>query len=312
MALLFLTTVRFNVAIITLGAFILPCFSQTAQAASASNVKDTAAKVRTSLAFDTITGPLSDTLKSRSGPYLVTGDIEVPVGRTVIVEPGTVFLFKNLTGLHVQGRLIAAGTKDHPIIFTSENDRTVNTATTQYPNPYDWNGIYIHADATGSVMNYCNVLYSVYGVLSETKFIRMDPVLFRMNGKSNLVIEGKEQQVTDSPFRYVLSVNDVRTEGVPVKLLADPNEVKRNMVRYTGFSVLLVGAAGGIYSGLQWKKYQDDLSRISTDDPTVIHSVNESNWIALRDKRDNNRLYTAVAAVAAVVGGAGFVWSFTF
>jgi hypothetical protein len=259
-----------------------------------------------------IEGPLPDTVRAKSFPYVVVGDIEVPIGKTVTIEQGTVFLFKNLTGLHVLGKLLAQGTKDHPIMFTSENDRTINTATALYPNPYDWNGIYIHADATGTMMNYCNVQYSVYGIVSETKFIRLDPVTFRQNGKSNLVIEGKEQQVGEGPFRYVLTVNDVKAEGVPVKLLTDPNEVKRNIVRYAGFSVLLAGAAGGIYSGMQWKKYQDDLSRISTNDPSVLHSLNESDWFASRDKRDNNRLYTGFSAIAAILGGAGFVWSFAF
>jgi hypothetical protein len=230
----------------------------------------------------------------------------------VTVEPGTVFLFRNLAGLHVLGKLIAMGTKDRPIIFTSENDRVVNTATALYPNPYDWNGIYIHADATGTMMDYCHVMYSVYGIVSETKFVRLDPVTFRQNGKSNLVIEGKELQTGEAPFRYVLSVNDVKAEGVPVRLLADPNEARRNIVRYTGFSVLLAGGAGGIYSGMQWKKYQDDLNRISTDDPSVIRSVNESDWFAHRNQRDNSRLYTGIAVIAAVLGGAGFIWSFTF
>jgi hypothetical protein len=306
---------HFLMIIVLLWGIARPGFAQTVPGTSSPGIRDTARKEFSqpiAKPFETITGPLPDTIKAQSGPFLVTGDIEVPIGRTVTLEPGTVFLFKNLTGLHVQGRLIAVGTKEHPIVFSSENDRTVNAMTSLYPNPYDWNGIYIHADATGTVMNYCNVLYSVYGIVSETKFIRIDPVLFRMNGKSNLVIDGKDQQVGEMPFRYVLSVNDVRAEGVPVKLLADPHEIRRNIIRYAGFSVLLAGAAGGIYSGIQWKKYQDDLSRISTDDPSVIHSVNESDWIAFRDKRDNNRMYTAIASIAAVIGGTGFIWSFTF
>ena len=62
-------------------------------------------------AFDTLSGPLSDTVKLPKDAYLVSGDIEVPINKTVIIAPGTVFLFKNFTGLHVQGKLLSAGNK---------------------------------------------------------------------------------------------------------------------------------------------------------------------------------------------------------
>ena len=56
--------------------------------------------------FRTLLGDLPKTVLAETGPYLVTSDIYVPAGKTVVVEPGAVFLFKNFTGLHVQGTLI--------------------------------------------------------------------------------------------------------------------------------------------------------------------------------------------------------------
>ena len=262
--------------------------------------------------FDTLAGPLPDTVRAGNRPYLVVGDIEVPVGKTVTIESGAVFLFKNFTGLHVQGKLVAQGTKEQPVVFTSENDRTRNSATQLYPNPYDWNGVYLHPDATGTIMSYCTVSYSVYGIVSETKFIRLDRVTFLQNGKSNLVVDGKAEAVTDAPYIYILSTVDVKAEGVPVKILSDPHAVRRNVVRYTGFAVLLGATAGSLYYGVQWKNTQADLTALSTDDQATLQGRTEPEWFSLRDKRDRNQLYTLAGAAIAVIGLAGFCWTFTF
>lgn len=277
---------------------ILLFYPATAQALKAGAGPPTAA-------FDTVAGPLPDTVKAGNRPYLVVGDIDVSVGKTVTVEAGCVFLFKNFTGLHVQGKLVAQGTKERPVIFTSENDRARNPATSLYPNPYDWNGIYLHADATGTVMSYCTVMYSVYGIVSETKFVRLDRVTFLQNGKSNLVVEGKAQAVTNAPYIYIVSTADV-------KILSDPHAVRRTVVRYAGFTVLLGAVAGSIYYGVQWGNAQADLSALSTDDQGVLRGRSESGWYSLRDKRDENQAYTLAAAFIAVVGLAGFCWTFTF
>ena len=116
-------------------------------------------------AFDTLGGPLPKILKAQAKPYYVIADIEVPANRVVTIEPGVVILFKNFTGLHVSGKLIAEGTKNQPIIFTSENDKKYNPSSVLMPNPYDWNGIYIHDGAFGSILTHCTISYTVYGII---------------------------------------------------------------------------------------------------------------------------------------------------
>jgi hypothetical protein len=262
--------------------------------------------------FDTLSGPLPDVVKSSGRPFLVVGDIEVAVGKTVTIGAGTILLFKNFTGLHVIGRLIVEGTKDAPVIFTSENDRSVNHATNLFPNPYDWNGIYIHSDAVGSSFAYCKVEYSVYGIVSETKFIKLNPVVLQFNGKSNLVIEGKEQQVTDKPYRYVLSTKDVAAEGVPVKILTDPLAPRRNALRYGGIVLGMAASVAAVYYGLQWNRDQTNLNAISTDAWPAIYQYNGNDWLSRRNKRNNDMYITAACGVVALLGYIGFGWSFAF
>jgi hypothetical protein len=286
-------------------------------AAAAAPTKDTVAAptapvLAAAVAFDTIAGPLPATVKAKGKPYLVVGDIEVPTGKTVSLEKGTVFLFKNFTGLHVQGKLVALGTREHPIVFTSENDRSVNPGSALLPNPYDWNGIYIHADGLGTSLAYCKIMYTVYGLVSETKFIRLDPVVLRSNGKSNLVIEGKEQTVTDKPFSYVLSTKDAMIDGVPVKILRDPVAPRRNAVRYIGLAGMFAGAASGAYYGVQWKKNQDFLKQMSTDDPLKLRLHSGTDWTQTQNLRNKDIWYTGAGTLVAVICAVGFAWSFTF
>ena len=197
-------------------------------------------------------------------------------------------------------------------MFTSENDRSANKTTSLYPNPFDWNGVYIHPDGVGTIMTFCKVVYSVYGIVSETKFIKLDQVVLRLNGKSNLVIEGKERTVEDKPYSYILSTRDVMAEGVPVKILKDPYAAKREILRYSSFLAALAGITGTIYCATIWKNSQNSLDQISTNDPAVLSPINEPQWYAARDKRNRYIYYTSATSLLALLGFAGFAWSLTF
>jgi len=264
------------------------------------------------LLYDTIAGPLPDSVKAHEHPYLVVGDIEVPANKKVIIEAGSILLFKNFTGIRVLGKMEALGTKERPIVFTSENDRSVNPATTLYPNPYDWNGISIQKSGMGTALSYCNIFYSVFGIESETKFIRLDPVTLRFNGKSNLVIDGKSRTVTDQAYYYVLSTNDAIADGISPGFFKAPNTTKRSILRYSCYTLIVASLIGGIDSGLHFNKDRKNLIAMSSNDPTKLSDSNESDWIALRDSRDRYRnltiAYTAIFALSA----AGFSWTFTF
>jgi hypothetical protein len=230
------------------------------------------------ITFDTLTGPLCDTIKVPKNTYLVIGDIEVPINKTVVINPGVIFLFKNFTGLHVLGKLIAQGTKDHPIIFTSENDRSCNKFTTLYPNPFDWNGVYIHPDGVETTLSFCKVLYSVYGIISETKFIRLDQITLKLNGKSNLKILGKEIEVTDKPYSQLIPVKEVAAITIPVKIPKNPLIAKREILRFSSITFALATTAAAAYF----------------------------------ETRNKPKAYTASAGLLALAGYAGFVWSFYF
>ena len=204
------------------------------RAAVPAETSDSLKQPVNNIGYDTIAGDLPGVVVAKTKPYLVVSDIYVPQGKTVIMEAGAVFLFKSFTGLHVSGMLLAHGTKDKPVVFTSENDKEYNRASAIDPAPFDWNGIYMHEDAIGSQLSFCAVLYSVDGLSSLTKFIRLSPCLFLHNGRASLTIAGVPYTVTDQPYEYALSANDPSLRGVPVAILKDPNAFSRNVLRYSG------------------------------------------------------------------------------
>lgn len=89
---------------------------------------------------DTISGTLTadTTLTPAGSPYSVPGDLEVPVGVTLTIQPGVTLTFaagsvtpnlgvESTAELVVRGALVAAGTSENPIVFqgTSATGRGV-------------------------------------------------------------------------------------------------------------------------------------------------------------------------------------------
>ena len=81
--------------------------------------------------------------------FVVTGNIVVPAGETLTIQPGAVVKFGPTGAINVQpgGQLIANGTIAQPIYFTSLNDNTVGTiasGSSGTPAPGDWQSIVIN------------------------------------------------------------------------------------------------------------------------------------------------------------------------
>jgi len=264
----------------------------------------------------TLGGNLPKIVASCGKPYLVTADVYVPPGKTVRIEPGAVLLFKNFTGIHVEGKLLAEGTAANPIIFSSEFDRTYNPGTALHANPFDWNGIYIHEGGLGSSMTHCMVRYSVYGVNSLTKYIKLDKTAFQDNGRSDCAIEGIRHAAGAGPITYALTLDDARKDGIPVRILMDPMAKKRAFVKYGGLSLMTGGCFMAIYSAISYRNDKarfDALSNNTFTGPESNIIVNsDSDWRKAQSDRNLDFGLTAAGVLGAAVGAAGFAVSFTF
>lgn len=108
--------------------------------------------------------PLAGTLdgattldRSRS-PYLLTGDLFIPPGAVLTVEPGVTIKVVGAQAIRVQGRLAAVGTAEQPI--------TVAPAAPNQPD--DWKGIRFVAlpnrPMPRSTLAYCRIANALAGV----------------------------------------------------------------------------------------------------------------------------------------------------
>lgn len=105
-------------------------------------------------------------------PYVVYDWLVIPTNAVVGIDPGALIMFayqdnnSYKCGIRIQGRLLAVGTSDQPIRFTSVNDAEsrpgIRPSTAQVaPAPGDWNGLYFEPDSTGEV-SYCDLFYAGY------------------------------------------------------------------------------------------------------------------------------------------------------
>ncbi|MBL7178161.1 MAG: S8 family serine peptidase [Desulfobacteraceae bacterium] len=85
--------------------------------------------------------------------WIVTGNVLVPIGVTLTVEPGTKVAFEDDKQLIVRGTLNAAGTKDNRITFTS-NSLAINPR---------WGGIRLF-DYANMSLSHCDFSYGTYGI----------------------------------------------------------------------------------------------------------------------------------------------------
>jgi hypothetical protein len=262
--------------------------------------------------FDTIAGDLPPVLAAKQHPYYVAGDIYVPQGKTVTISEGTVLCFKNFTGLHVQGALLAKGTKDRPVVFTSENDKTYNKRSMVNAAPYDWNGIYIHEEAISTQLSFCSVLYSVDGISSLTKFFKLSACLFLHNGRANLTVQGVPYKVTDQPYEYAATVTDAIKSGIPITLLKDPLASTRNTIRYSGAAAAAIGCIVAFVAASQLTTSQRQFSSLNSTDKANLAQNSSAAWEAARNAK-NNDLANLISSLGIVaIGTVGIFWSFRF
>ncbi|HRC32386.1 MAG TPA: T9SS type A sorting domain-containing protein [Bacteroidia bacterium] len=96
-------------------------------------------------------------------PYIVNGNALLTHGNTLTIEPGVIVKFETDKALQIDGELIAIGTFEDQITFTSNQANPqkgdwakIHFADTCIDAVFDSQGKY----QSGSIMKYCNVLYA--------------------------------------------------------------------------------------------------------------------------------------------------------
>ena len=88
-----------------------------------------------------------------TGTHIVTATVTVLDGVTLVIEPDCTVKFEDETSLSINGRLVADGSDDHRINFTSNEIVSA---------PGDWRYIYFGAADPNCLMDYCEIEYGGY------------------------------------------------------------------------------------------------------------------------------------------------------
>ena len=262
-----------------------------------------------SRALTELAGELPDVVTAAAGPYLVTADIVVAPGRTVTIEPGSFLLFRNFTGVQVHGTLIAAGTHEQPIAFSSEHDRRHGSLSTQEPAPYDWNGITVTENAIGTRFEFCRIGYSLYGINALNEYVTIVDCMFRANAKGDFSIKGSRQEVVAGvPLSYKPLGELPLLPAVP-----GPSPAKITL-RTTGIAVLLAGCAVGIWKTLEYRESDRHFTVLSnTEDPANLRNpAIVEEWQQAQDARNSDVTVMLLGFGAGALGAVAFGITFFF
>ncbi|NBV68962.1 MAG: T9SS C-terminal target domain-containing protein [Flavobacteriia bacterium] len=137
-----------------------------------------------------VSGNISGTWTTANSPYLVTNNIGVPAGQTLVIQPGVQVVFQGFYRFGVSGQLVADGTVAQPITFSYFD-------TTGWYNDQQmaggWRGIYFAPFASvndSSRLEHCVVKDVKHGLNGNA------------NGYAALYIYGRGLTVRNCEFTH--------------------------------------------------------------------------------------------------------------
>lgn len=179
-----------------------------------------------SFATTIVGGPITSNTNwtEANSPYIATSSVLVSEGVTLTVEPGVVVKFDSAKGIQVDGMLVARGTKDKRVVFTSLKDDSIGgdsngDGSSTLPAPGDWAYLFFtnaSVDAefdpygtyvNGSVLEYCHVAYGgSLGAQGEINIDSCAPFLncstVRNSGSSGIYVSDGSPRIANNTISH--------------------------------------------------------------------------------------------------------------
>jgi parallel beta-helix repeat protein len=165
------------------------------------------------------------------GDITIRGIVKVARGATLIIRPGTIISFTRLdrdedgvgdNALFLQGRLLARGTKENPIVFTSAELKKKRG---------DWNGLnIIVSDRVQNILEFCRIEYALQGLHSHFSNLIISNCNFSNNFRG---IYFQEAKATIEETKMVGNLSGMRCRDA--ELVLRGNEFSDN---YWGADIL--------------------------------------------------------------------------
>lgn len=232
--------------------------------------------------------------------YLVTEDVIVDTGQTLVFYPGTIVLFKKNTGIIVKGSFICQGNDQGTVILKKlDNDKYFHPLKPHMPTW--WNGINVAPNAQVE-LSHTRISESKFGIEAdaEVKAILLDSVVFKENRYYNMKIG---DSITVLPDDQCISFNSELQSSV----IIDNKEVKLITKRDRGHwkipvgivlgSTVVIGASVAAYFHNQALVYHNK-AKSDTDSATFEYHV---------DLQKDKELKRNISMVIASIGAVGLI-----
>ena len=207
----------------------------------------------------------TDTELPEGCDYIVTGNLLVPGGITLTINPGVRLRFDGLYYLKVEGQIIAIGVDGQRILFTSNKP---------IPVPGDWVGVHLMGFSR-SVMSYTTLEYAggpgmIPGALNVQNGPHViDYAILRKNQRYPLVIGDGSQLVRHSILRdHNVSGELVSIEGGTGSTLFLSNTLINNVA-----SRIVVVTKDGVPQIIQGNHFEDN--RAGAGGIVYVESANQ-------------------------------------
>jgi uncharacterized repeat protein (TIGR01451 family) len=168
----------------------------------------------------------NETWSASDNVHIVTCDVTIPSGVTLTIEAGAIIKFQQGVQINVNGKLIAQGTSNNPIYFTSYYDDSIGDDTDGSPTAGavgDWGNIQFNSSSDDtSTITHAVIRYSGqdYCCINNDGAIRLDnasPILsyitFTDNYINGVQIQGNRDWQTDTwdntTIIYVIEGGDI-------------------------------------------------------------------------------------------------------
>ncbi|HTY11184.1 MAG TPA: right-handed parallel beta-helix repeat-containing protein [Bacteroidota bacterium] len=251
--------------------------------------------------------PIRSVTSKTNVTYLLLGTVVVPTGKTLNINKGIVIkAYSPDQHIAVQGKLVANGTSDSLIVFTSAKDDvfgnphdTNKDGTATNPAIGDWSGIVFEPNSdSASVLNYCRITYA-----------DLEPYyLYQYN--STFYYKGEITILNASPTISNCQIGNARY-GIYAALSSNPH-INNNSIFNTDFTPIAISTAanpafvGNTFTNVAWTALgligENVVANGTIPQRTVAGIVNIT-YVLLGDIMINSGVYVTVSPGVVVKSG---------
>lgn len=220
-----------------------------------------------------VSGLQSGTWEASHQVYIVEGDIIVPKGLTLTIEPGVIVKFNGYYGLRVDGNLVAKGTREKPIIFTSFTDDYYGGDSNKDgiesgPTPMDWAGVKISNQNSRSLLRNTRILYSLMPLNSAAGDTRIDSLYLEGNSAARIIVKSDTINIVEKR-PYSLKRKNVKAQTAQKKAIKKDGKSSGNKKKFwIGLAALgTTGTAAAVWFLTQGEEPPADNSGLISDPP---------------------------------------------